>query len=188
MSLHEISGGRDSNRERNDFPRDSPEASGQSDRAAAPEAASHRSPSSGGPDGSTGADTGESTVSAGERATPDAADEREPGPATAEGRSADAGPTEPVAYVHPLEEYERSKPDGARESIGMQSQMGRSSTDRSSAPSSGLPSEIARLQSSRADEAQDSDGYDPACAQASWFLAIRQRTDVRVLRADSGDE
>ncbi|WP_436930854.1 hypothetical protein [Halosimplex halobium] len=173
MSLHEISGGRDSNRERNDVPRSGPNADAPGNHGADEGTGSHRSPSSGGPGGTTNPDTGEAAVSASEQATTDGTDDGESEPATAADQA--TVPNETPAYVRRVIEYDRSRSDGDYETVGMQSRMGQSSTERASPRCPDLPSEIARQQASKGGEADDSGDYDPACARASWFLAARRR-------------
>jgi len=173
MSLHEISGGRDSNREPNDSRRSDANTASQSGGDGDQEADGHHSPSNGGPSQEVPAEAAQDESDTGEQVTAIAVSDRESERIDTEHVTASAVLSETVVSVYTLA-VERSSPTPDREVIGMQSQMGRSSTERSSSHYCGAASDLVRLRSSTGDGNADDTGHDPACAQPSGYLAARQ--------------
>lgn len=177
MSLHEITNGRDPNRKSNDARRGDADGTGRSGRDGESGAGGHRSPSNGGPNGETSG-RAPADSDTGEQVSALAVEGRE-----SEGRESEGPDTEEVSVAVALAETvvsayssvaDRSISEPDRAVIGMQSQMGRPSAERPSSRFCGAASDLVRLRSSSGDRNADSGGHDPACAQASGYLASRR--------------
>jgi hypothetical protein len=173
MSLHEISGERDPNRESNDSRQGDANRNGRDGRDDGSGADGHRSPSNGGPNREVSADAAPADSDTGEQVTAIAVDGRNSEPPEAERGSAGAALAETVVPIH-SPAAERSSPTSDRAVVGMQSRMGRSPAAGPSPHFCGAASDLVRLRSSGGDGRPDSAGHDPASAQPSGYLATRR--------------
>jgi len=173
MSLHEISGERDPNRESNDSRQSDANRNGRDGRDDGSEADGHRSPSNGGPNRDVSADAAPADSDTGEQVTAIAVDGRNSERPEAERDSAGTTLAETVVSIY-APATERSSPKSDRTVVGMQSRMGRSPAERPSPHFCGAASDLVRLRSSSGDGNPDSAGHDPASAQPSGYLAARR--------------